>query len=59
MLKIVRGLRYLHNKKIIHCDLATRNCLIGEDGLVRISDFGLSKALGKGPQFFLLRIVHL
>ncbi|VDO92419.1 unnamed protein product [Heligmosomoides polygyrus] len=38
-----RGMRYLHSKSCVHRDLAARNCLISDTGLIKISDFGLSK----------------
>lgn len=39
-----RGMEYLAVKKdLIHRDLATRNCLVGVRGEVKVSDFGLSK----------------
>ena len=40
---IAAGLEYLAKHHFIHRDLATRNCLINEQLLVKISDFGLSK----------------
>lgn len=36
------GIEYLHERPILHRDLASRNCLYG-DGMVKISDFGLSR----------------
>ena len=39
---------YLSTKKIIHRDLALRNCLLekkGNEFIVKISDFGLSRIL--------------
>ena len=40
---IAAGLEYLALRHFVHRDLATRNCLINEKLLVKISDFGLSK----------------
>ncbi|CAD6187771.1 unnamed protein product [Caenorhabditis auriculariae] len=36
------GLCYIHQKNILHRDIAARNCLYG-DGQVKIADFGLSR----------------
>jgi len=42
---ICEGLRYAHKQGIIHRDLKPQNILIGTDGNVKISDWGLSKVL--------------
>ncbi|CAI2353092.1 unnamed protein product [Caenorhabditis sp. 36 PRJEB53466] len=36
------GINYLHDIGICHGDVATRNCLISADDVIKISDFGLS-----------------
>uniref|UniRef100_A0A0N4ZRX5 Tyrosine-protein kinase n=1 Tax=Parastrongyloides trichosuri TaxID=131310 RepID=A0A0N4ZRX5_PARTI len=36
------GLAYLHDIRILHRDVALRNCLVGENEQCKISDFGLS-----------------
>ena len=38
-----RGMAYLHERNCIHGDLAARNCLVSDDGVVKISDFGMSR----------------
>ena len=41
---IAAGLRNIHDAKIIHRDLHSRNILMDMDNLPKISDFGLSKS---------------
>ena len=38
-------MEYLASKKFIHRDLATRNCLVGKNLVVKIADFGMSQNL--------------
>uniref|UniRef100_A0A0X3PXC3 Protein kinase domain-containing protein n=1 Tax=Schistocephalus solidus TaxID=70667 RepID=A0A0X3PXC3_SCHSO len=40
---IAEGMAYLHNKRLIHRDIACRNCLVGRDRVVKIGDFGLTR----------------
>lgn len=40
--QISAGMMYLSDRKFVHRDLATRNCLIDENMVVKIADFGLS-----------------
>ncbi|KAM6119638.1 LOW QUALITY PROTEIN: tyrosine-protein kinase Fes/Fps [Pterocles gutturalis] len=37
------GMEYLESKHCIHRDLATRNCLVTEKNVLKISDFGMSR----------------
>jgi serine/threonine protein kinase len=42
-LDIANGMKYLHEKKVLHRDLNPRNILVRRDGSLMVADFGLSK----------------
>lgn len=50
------GLKYLASKKVIHCDVAARNCLIGYHNQLKISDFGLSQ---RGSSYKMDQLLHV
>ncbi|XP_036594937.1 muscle, skeletal receptor tyrosine-protein kinase isoform X2 [Trichosurus vulpecula] len=41
--QVAAGMAYLSERKFVHRDLATRNCLVGNNMVVKIADFGLSR----------------
>ncbi|XP_051763666.1 megakaryocyte-associated tyrosine-protein kinase isoform X3 [Ctenopharyngodon idella] len=43
MTDVCEGMEHLESKKLLHRDLAGRNILVSEDGVAKISDFGLAK----------------
>lgn len=43
IVELVHALEYLHSKDIVHRDLKPDNLLIGADGHLKLTDFGLSK----------------
>ncbi|KAL4216913.1 hypothetical protein ACF0H5_023373 [Mactra antiquata] len=42
-IQIANGMTYLTSQHFVHRDLATRNCLVGDSCIVKISDFGMSR----------------
>ena len=44
-LQIASGMRYLASLNFVHRDIASRNCLVGQNYIVKIADFGMSRKL--------------
>jgi serine/threonine protein kinase len=40
---VAKGMEYLSSNKFVHRDLAERNCMLDEKGVVRVGDFGLAR----------------
>jgi serine/threonine-protein kinase len=45
MIQISRGVGYAHRAGLIHCDLKPQNILRTNDGQMKITDFGIARAL--------------
>ncbi|NXV45494.1 KKCC2 kinase, partial [Uria aalge] len=53
---LIKGIEYLHYQKIIHRDIKPSNLLVGEDGHIKIADFGVSNEF-KGADALLTNTV--
>jgi hypothetical protein len=45
---VLDALNHAHTRRIVHRDVKPANILIGNDGAVKLTDFGLAEALGTG-----------
>ena len=52
MFQVGEGMAYLESKNFVHRDLAARNVLLVNERFAKISDFGMSKALGYGNNYY-------
>ncbi|MFN3705110.1 MAG: protein kinase domain-containing protein [Thermoflexales bacterium] len=48
--QICAGVGYAHRRGFVHCDLKPPNILIGADGIVKITDFGIARAYAAALQ---------
>nr|XP_057928325.1 tyrosine-protein kinase ZAP-70 isoform X2 [Doryrhamphus excisus] len=55
MHQVSMGMKYLEEKNFVHRDLAARNVLLVNEKFAKISDFGLSKALGADDNYYKAR----
>jgi len=52
MLQVDEGMCYLESQHFVHRDLAARNVLVVSENFVKISDFGMSRAMGAGNEYY-------
>ncbi|CAN8003983.1 unnamed protein product, partial [Ixodes hexagonus] len=51
-LQVAGAMEYLEARQLVHRDLAARNVLLVNDRFAKISDFGMTRALGLGKDYY-------
>ena len=51
-------MEYLEQVRFVHRDLAARNVLVVNEESVKISDFGMSRAIGTGSEYYRVSIYY-
>lgn len=49
-LDIAVGIKYLHSRNVVHCDLKSSNVLLDNNYNIKLGDFGLSRFLNSGKE---------
>ncbi|KAJ3546467.1 hypothetical protein NM208_g1981 [Fusarium decemcellulare] len=58
-LQLVEGIRYCHSHRVLHRDLKPQNLLIDKDGNLKLTDFGLARAIGVPLRTYTHEVVTL
>ena len=59
MFQVDEGMHYLETQHFVHRDLAARNVLVVSENFVKISDFGMSRAMGAGNEYYRVSFTYI
>lgn len=57
--QILRGICYCHQRRVMHRDLKPQNLLVSADGIIKLADFGLARAIGIPMRAYTHEVVTL
>lgn len=57
--QLVAGIAFCHGRRILHRDLKPQNLLIDKEGMLKLADFGLARAIGIPVRTYTHEIVTL
>lgn len=49
-IQICAGVGYAHRANLVHCDVKSQNVLVTRDGRVKVTDFGIARAISETSQ---------
>jgi len=49
--QMLEGLDYLHQEGVVHCDIKCANILVSRSGVIKLTDFGVSRKLKNDEDF--------
>jgi serine/threonine protein kinase len=53
--KVCMGCKYITSLRLVHMDIAARNVLVGDKNTVKVADFGLTRPMDKGQNYYRLK----
>lgn len=59
LFQLVSGIAFCHGRRILHRDLKPQNLLIDKEGMLKLADFGLARAIGIPVRTYTHEIVTL
>ena len=54
-IQLAKGCEHICSRRWVHCDIAARNCLLGEGNVVKVADFGLTQKFDEGKEYHTMR----